>query len=107
MDQGTFNFLRATNKKFFDTIQKGRELADAKVARSLFLRATGYDAKEDKIFLYEGVPVVVPTVKHYPPSETAISLWLRNRQKDKWKDKTDTEVQGLVRIVACRQDETL
>lgn len=102
-----FQIFYATDKKFREALLKGREEADARVAQSLFKKATGYSHKEDKIFLHEGQPVVVPTVKHYPPSDAAISLWLRNRQKNRWRDKTDLDIQGAVRIVACRDDEAL
>ncbi len=36
----------------------------------------------------------MPTVKHYPPDTQAASLWLRNRQPDKWRDKLTHEHAG-------------
>jgi hypothetical protein len=33
-------------------------------------------------------------VKHYPPDPTAAIFWLKNRQKDKWRDKREEEVSG-------------
>ncbi|MOA55620.1 hypothetical protein D3C78_1794470 [compost metagenome] len=33
-------------------------------------------------------------VEHYPPDTPAASLWLRNRQPAKWRDKIQTEHSG-------------
>ncbi len=54
----------------------------------------GYEHSEDKIFQYEGKPVIVPTTKRYPPDTQAASLWLRNRQPAKWRDKQEIEQSG-------------
>jgi hypothetical protein len=67
-------------------------VADSQVAEKLFQRGMGYTHDEEKIFLYEGQPVRVQTKKHYPPDTQAASLWLRNRQPDKWRDRTDITV---------------
>lgn len=73
--------------QFLSALKRGRDIADAKVVKSLYQRAIGYKHKEDKIFQYEGSPVVVPTVKHYPPDPVACIYWLNNRQPDKWKNR--------------------
>ncbi len=44
--------------------------------------------------MHEGKPVIVPTVKHYPPDTTACIFWLKNRQRDRWRDKQDHEHTG-------------
>lgn len=78
--------------KFSESIKDGKERADSNVARSLYQKALGYSHPEDKIFIYEGDPVVVPTVKHYPPDTMAASLWLRNRKPTHWRDKTEQDI---------------
>ena len=75
--------------KFSDAIKRGKEKADAEVAKALFHRATGYSHKEDKIFCTNGDVTIVPTIKHYPPDTAAAFIWLKNRAG--WKDKTETE----------------
>jgi hypothetical protein len=35
---------------------------------------------------YEGQPIEVEYIQHYPPDTQAASLWLRNRQPGKWRD---------------------
>ncbi len=41
---------------------------------------------------------MVPTIKHYPPDTTACIFWLKNRQRDKWRDRLDHEHSGEVKI---------
>lgn len=74
---------------FRQAILDGRMTADAQVGERLFQRAMGYEHPEDKIFYDSktGEPVVVPTVKHYPPDTTAAIFWLKNRRPKEWRDK--------------------
>jgi hypothetical protein len=67
----------------------GKGRADAVVADRLFARATGYSHPDVHIAQYEGRVIVTPIIKHYPPDTPAASLWLRNRQSDKWRDKPE------------------
>ena len=78
---------------FIRAIKEGREEADAKVSESLFNRANGYSCREDKIFCNTstGEVTTVETVKHYPPDATSASFWLKNRQRDYWREKIDVE----------------
>jgi hypothetical protein len=46
------------------------------VESKLFETIRGVELPEDKIFCYEGVPVVVPTTKRYPPSDANIRWYL-------------------------------
>lgn len=85
----TVNNWKIAQPTFFESLKKGKSMADAMVAKSLFGRATGYEHPEDKIFNNNGEPMIVPTVKHYPPDPTAAIFWLKNRQPDKWRDKQD------------------
>lgn len=84
---------------FKRAIQAGKGLANAKVERALFERATGYEHPEDKIFLgKDGQPVIVPTIKHYPPDTAAAMAWLKNKDPENWKDKQDIEHLGEIVI---------
>lgn len=72
---------------------RGREHADGRVAEKLYHRSLGYSHESVKIFLPPGAtePVYAKFVEHYPPDTTAASLWLRNRQPGKWKDKPGSD----------------
>jgi hypothetical protein len=94
VEEKTLNNWKQAHPDFLQSITRGKQIADASVAEKLYERAKGYSHPEDKIFQYEGAPLIVPTTKHYPPDTQAASLWLRNRQPAKWRDKQDHEVTG-------------
>ena len=81
-------------KKVAGFPRRGKDMADAEMAKSLYHRGMGYSHDEEKIFQYEGEPVRVQTTKHYPPDTPAASLWLRNRQPELWRDKISHEHAG-------------
>ncbi|MGV0921887.1 hypothetical protein ACTS94_16320 [Empedobacter falsenii] len=91
VDERTINNWKVEFPEFFQSIKKGKEYADANVASKLYNRALGYEHEEDKIFNDQGVPLIVPTIKHYPPDTTAAIFWLKNRQPAKWRDKQEVE----------------
>ena len=77
------------HKEFSDALKRGKEMADARVARALFSRATGYSHEDVDIKMYEGEIIETPTIKHYPPDATSMIFWLKNRQPDKWREKRE------------------
>ncbi len=78
--------------KFLEALRNGRENADAHVASSMYHRSLGYSCKEDKVFCNQGEVTIVPTIKNYPPDTPAAIFWLKNRHRDKWRDRQDIEV---------------
>lgn len=82
--------------EFLQAIQRGKDIADAQVVKSLYQRACGYSHPEDKIFCHEGQPVIVPTIKHYAPDTAACFIWLKNRRKEEWKDRREMAHSGSV-----------
>lgn len=76
---------------FSESRKRGKEEADGNVADRLYQRAMGYTHPEEKIFQYEGEPVRVDTLKHYPPDTTAAIFWLKNRQPQHWRDRKEHE----------------
>lgn len=97
VDERTINNWKKAYPLFFQSIKKGKMLADAKVEASLFQRATGYSHPAVKIMPVDGEVVEVPYIKHYPPDGVSCMFWLKNRQPDKWRDKrevgvSDTEI---------------
>jgi hypothetical protein len=91
VDERTVNNWKEEHPGFFQSIINGKEKADSEVAEKLYQRAKGYSHPEDKIFLHEGAPVIVPTEKHYPPDTAAAFIWLKNRRGSQWKDKTEID----------------
>ena len=77
--------------EFCDAINAGKIFADANVASRLYERAMGYSHGAVKIVANAttGQEHIVPYTEHYPPDTQAASLWLRNRQPDKWRDRQE------------------
>ena len=94
VSEKTINTWKDAHPEFLQSLKAGKDEADANVGERLYQRAMGYEHPENKIFMHEGKPVVVPTVKHYPPDTTACIFWLKNRQRDRWRDKQDHEHTG-------------
>ncbi|KKM64026.1 hypothetical protein LCGC14_1505610, partial [marine sediment metagenome] len=86
--------------EFFDTLKSGKLIADSKVEASLYQRACGYSHPEVHISNYQGKITKTPIIKHYPPDPTSMIFWLKNRQKDKWRDKQELELSGELTIMA-------
>ena len=73
-----------------------KPVADARVERSLFERATGYTFESVKIFCNkDGEVTEVPVLEHVPPDPTSMIFWLKNRNPNKWRDKSEVEIPGL------------
>ncbi len=118
VSEQTINAWKKAYSSFLESIRAGKDIADAEVANSLFKRAKGYSHAEDKVFNDQGIPMVVPTIKRYPPDTHAATFWLKNRQKAKWRegyevtikpdeDKTEEELKAeLAVLLEGRKDES-
>ena len=73
------------------TLKKGREVADYEVENALFKRAIGYTIKinEQKIDKDGCIHDLVKDV-HIPGDTTAQIFWLKNRKKNEWRDKIES-----------------
>ncbi len=87
----TLQYWKRTKPGFLKMLNKGKKIADAKVAHSLYRRALGYSHPEDHISVYKGKVIVVPTIKHYPPDTMAAKAWLGVRQRELWTETTRVE----------------
>lgn len=107
----TINYWRANRPEFAAVLRVGKEVADARVERSLFARATGYEHDEVDIRVVNGEIVETKVRKFYPPDPTSMIFWLKNRDPAKWRETKAVELTGSgggpVRIVATPHDEAL
>lgn len=83
----TFNKWRKENESFNLAITDGARDADEKVVNSLYKRATGYSCPDMHISTYLGEVTMTPYTKHYPPDPTSMIFWLKNRDRDNWREK--------------------
>ena len=89
IETSTFNEWKKTYPSFSESIQNGKINDDSEVANALYNRAKGYEVQDVKIFQFQGSEVIVPYTKIIEPDVQAASLWLRNRQPKRWRDKLD------------------
>lgn len=92
VNQTTIYEWKAKYPKFSKSIRKGKQEADGKVVQALYKRAIGYKHKEDKIFNNNGEALVVPTTKIYPPDYNSMNKWLSIRQRDKWAETNNSDL---------------
>lgn len=88
---------------FCEALKSGKHFADERVERSLFQKATGYDATEEqavkiKIEQHKETVVVVEVRKHVAADTTAAIFWLKNRRPADWRDKQEIEHGGTMTV---------
>lgn len=98
VDVSTINNWKIAHPEFFESIKKGKILADSNVADRLYQRALGFEHDSEEIKVFEGVVIRVPIRKIYPPDPTAAIFWLKNRRSKEWRDKQEIEQSGGIKI---------
>lgn len=83
MPRSTFYLWLEKDPEFAAAVEDIKEDAVDFVESKMFERIKGYEHREDKIFVYEGSEIIVPTIKHYPPSEKLIEFYLKTRGKNR------------------------
>ncbi len=85
----TINNWKNEHPEFLESIREGKEVADAKVAKSLYERANGYSHSDVHVSNYQGKITLTELTKHYPPDTAAGIFWLKNRQPARWRDRRE------------------
>lgn len=108
VEEQTINNWKNEHPSFFESLKKGKKLADMNVVNSLYNRANGsvvtkqtaFKVKRTKIdqgtgkILTDEAVEIVDIKEELPPDTTAIIFWLKNRNPDNWRDKISTEITG-------------
>lgn len=87
----TFLNWKDAHPEIQQALDEGRSEATARVARTMYEKATGYSFKSEKIFQYEGEVIRAETIEHVPPDTTAAIFWLKNRDPENWRDVRQIE----------------
>lgn len=85
--------------EFCEAIKSGKDVADERIERSLFQKASGYDVVETqavkvRVAQYGEKVEVVEVRRHVPADTTAQIFWLKNRRSAAWRDKQEVEHSG-------------
>lgn len=118
VNQDTIYEWQKKHPEFSESIRDGKTKADFSVAHKLYDKALGAEWIEEQAFKVkkkwyddngkvreEEEVVTVPVKRAAPPDTQAISLWLRNRKADKWKDKIDAAISGSVTVEIVKFNE--
>lgn len=91
VDVRTIYRWKHDHEGFCQALKVGKDVADERVERSLYLKAIGYEQEEVKIFMPSGAdePVYAPFRAKIAPDTTAAIFWLKNRRSQDWRDKTE------------------
>lgn len=95
--EATINNWKIEHPKFLESLNEGKDLADSNAAKSLYKRATGLKVKEvtiDERTDQDGnvYQVTSTKTKELPPDTNALRIWLTNRQRSLWKERTEQNV---------------
>lgn len=80
---------KAEHKGFCQALKSGKDEADERVERALYARATGYEHDEIDIRVADGEVVQTPIRRIYPPDTTAAIFWLKNRRRNRWRERVE------------------
>jgi DNA-binding XRE family transcriptional regulator len=94
----TINNYKKDYPEFFESLKRGKDIADAKVELALYQRAVGYSHPDVHISNFKGKITITQLIKHYPPDPTSMIFWLKNRQPLRWKEKNEIVPPEQVRI---------
>jgi hypothetical protein len=85
----TLNAWKKEHPEFLKALKEGKAEADARVGKSLFQRAIGYEHDDVHISNYQGTITKTDVRKHYAPDTTAAIFWLKNRKPEVWRDRVE------------------
>lgn len=79
--------------EFLAAMNSARDEADRRVEESLYHRALGFQKRTQKPLMDKAGNVkVVDLIETVPPDTIACIFWLKNRQRDRWRDVNRQEV---------------
>jgi hypothetical protein len=109
----TLNRWISVQEAFRDAMKEGRQVADARVAESLYRRACGYEHDDIDIRVVKGKIRKTKIRRYYPPDTASCIIWLKNRQRAHWRDRIDPTAPGAddlpppVKIVVQVEDASV
>ena len=105
VSESTINVWKHKHPTFLESIRGGKAIADSRVAQSTYLSALGghYIEEEKAVSDGQGGQDIITIKKQVPPDFRAQQFWLKNRQKELWRDRI--EVQEEITVAKIPWDE--
>lgn len=97
----TFNEWKKQQPSFLQSLMRGKEDADAKVARSMYERALGVTIVEEAV-TKDGE--IVKLHKQLPSDTAAAKHWLSNRQRGRWSNNGESTITTTEPLVIIRTE---
>jgi hypothetical protein len=102
----TINNWKITQPAFFESIKRGKVIADAEISESLYNRAKGFSKVRKVVKNVDGTPEQMEHEEYFPPDPTSMIYWLKNRRgrvdeaagAQKWADKHEHLHGGAVPV---------
>lgn len=89
IDEKTLRNWRIKHEEFSAALQRSKELHDAQIEATLIMKANGFERKVQKA---TASGKVVTVTEYFPPSDSAIQFWLRNRKPEQYREQRDVNV---------------
>lgn len=100
----TIQRWKLANQDFAMVLKIGKQPADDRVERSLFMNAVGYEYVTEKPMVVDKEVQVIQYKERVLPNTTAQIFWLKNRRPDLWRDVHRHEI-GRPGEFAAMSDE--
>ena len=97
----TFNNWKHDHPTFFDSLTRGKDEADAKVAKAMYNRALGLTITEEAV-TKDGD--VVKLRKELPSDTAAAKHWLANRKRNLWANNGETIIKSTEPLIIIRTE---
>jgi hypothetical protein len=101
--EATLNNWKHDHPTFLESLTRGKEDADAKVARSMYERALGVTIVEEAV-TKDGE--IVKLHKQLPSDTAAAKHWLSNRQRGRWSNNGESTINTTEPLVIIRTERS-
>jgi hypothetical protein len=103
VDEKTINVWKKEFPSFRQSISRGKNIADAEIANSFYMRAKGFTHKVEKPLVvsvgnFQSEVKIAKYTEVVLPDANACHKWLHNRQAKLWPDKQNVDLGNLPRI---------
>jgi hypothetical protein len=101
VNQDTFNEWKKVYPIFSESLMRGKEDADGKVAKAMYKRALGLTIIEEAL-TKDGQ--IVQLRKELPPDTPAAKHWLANRQRKLWANNGESTMYTTEPLIIIRTE---